>query len=264
MIDARAADLAALPVMFDGRPRKRWRYAGVFGARLMLCAGVVQVGPALQTFWAVWDRERGALRERTRLVGGRSRVRLPAGRVLVDDGTVKVDLTYAPAAAWEATSPAGRSFIWTRKQSLVRFRGRVVLAGEEVAVDALGCIDDSAGHHDRRTAWRWSAGVGTLGDGRAVGWNLVAGLHDGAQGSERAVWVEGQAPRELPAVAFADDLSAVGDLRFTAEATRARRENLGVLRSDYVQPFGTFAGTLPGGLVVAEGRGVMERHSALW
>ena len=35
-------------------------------------------------------------------------------------------------------------------------------------------------------------------------------------------------------------------LRFKAEATRERHENLGLFRSDYVQPFGTFTGTLPG------------------
>jgi hypothetical protein len=146
----------------------------------------------------------------------------------------------------------------------VRFTGRVVLGGEEHVIDELGCIDDSAGFHARETAWSWSAGVGRLTDGRAVGWNLVDGAHDAQTGSERAVWVEGSGPVELPPLAFADDLSAVGDLRFTAEATRQRRDDLVLLRSDYVQPFGTFTGELPGGLVLAQGRGVMERHSALW
>ena len=101
-------------------------------------------------------------------------------------------------------------------------------------------------------------------DGRAVGWNLVRGIHDVETGSERAVWVAGESPVEVGPVVFAADLSAVGGLSFTAEATRARRDDLGVFRSDYVQPFGTFTGTLPGGLELASGRGVMERHSALW
>jgi hypothetical protein len=42
-----------------------------------------------------------------------------------------------------------------------------------------------------RTSWWWSAGAGELHDGRAVTWNLVDGLPDGAAGSERAVWVDG-------------------------------------------------------------------------
>ena len=250
--------------MLDGRPRKRWRYAGVYGERLMICAGVVQIGPALQTFWAVWDRERRALRERTRLWRPRPYVRLPHDRVLVEDGTVSIDLHVGPGRPHETVSPAGDVWIWTRKQAGVRFCGRVTLAGEEIAVDALGVVDESAGYHDRETRWEWSAGVGTLVDGRAVGWNLVSGIHDGPESSERAVWVEGEAPRPLPPVAFAADLSAVGGLRFTAEATRRRRDDLRLVRSDYVQPFGTFTGELAGGIVLAEGRGVMERHSALW
>ena len=250
-----------MPVVLHGRPRKRWRYVGVYGRRLMLCAGVVQIGPALQTFWAVWDREREALRERTRLWRPRPYVRLPADRMLIRDGTVSVDLELAATAA---PIEARNGLIWTRKQSLVRCTGTVVLDGEAIEVDELGCIDESAGYHPRVTEWEWSAGVGELADGRACGWNLVRGIHDGETGSERAVWVEGEAPVEVPPVVFAADLSGVGDLTFASEAVRERRDDLVVLRSDYVQPFGTFTGTLPGGLELREGRGVMERHAALW
>jgi hypothetical protein len=247
-----------------GRPRKRWRYVGVFGSRVMLCAGVVQIGPALQTFWAVWDRDRRALRERTRMWRARPYVRLPEGRVLVDDGTVLVDLQVGLGLPRETVSPAGEAWIWTRKQAAVRFHGRVVLAGEEILVDELGVVDESAGYHERTTDWEWSAGVGTLEDGRFAGWNLVRGIHDAEHGSERAVWVEGHEPVEAGPVEFAADLSGVGGLTFTPEATRRRRDDFGLVRSDYVQPFGTFTGELPGGLVLREGRGVMERHSALW
>ena len=254
-----------MPIVLHGRPRKRWRYVGVFGTRLMLCAGVVQIGPALQTFWAVWDRERQALRERTRLWRPRPYVRLAGDEVHVEDGTVSVRLRREPGEPIEAAADAGDgTWIWTRKQGAVRFTGTVVLDGEEIAVDELGCVDESAGYHPRHTDWEWSAGVGELTDGRAVGWNLVRGIHDGETGSERAVWVAGSPPVEAGPVVFAADLSAVGGLSFTPEATRARRDDLGVFRSDYVQPFGTFTGTLPGGLELAAGRGVMERHSALW
>jgi hypothetical protein len=61
-------------------------------------------------------------------------------------------------------------------------------------------------------------------------------------------------------VAFPDGSA----LRFAPEATRSRSDNLLLLRSDYTQPFGTFAGALEGGLELAEGFGVMERHSARW
>jgi hypothetical protein len=79
------------------------------------------------------------------------------------------------------------------------------------------------------------------------------------------VWVEG-VPHEVPPVAF-DGLAGVGALRFSAEATRARRERLLLVASDYEQPFGTFTGALTvagGALRLREGRGVMERHAARW
>ena len=44
-----------------------------------------------------------------------------------------------------------------------------------------------------------------------------------------------------------DGIAGVGDLRFTALATRAKKENYLVIASDYEQPFGTFTGRLPTG-----------------
>ncbi len=62
-----------------------------------------------------------------------------------------------------------------------------------------GLLDESAGRHARRTAWRWSAGAGVAESGAAVMWNLVEGLHDGSP-SERTVWVDGE-PHALRASA---------------------------------------------------------------
>ncbi len=257
-----------MPIRRNGRWRKRWRYVGVFGERLMLCAGLVRIGPVPQAFWAIWDRERRALRERTRMRSPRRYVRLPPGRVLIADGGVAVDLEVLAGVPVETASPAGQAWIWTRKQGAVRVRGTVRLDGEVVSVDELGCVDESAGFHARVTEWQWSAGVGALADGRTVGWNLVHGVHDAPVASERTLWVDG-APVELPPVAFAADLAAVSfasgeSLAFAPEAVRARCDDLKLFRSDYRQPFGTFTGTFPGGLRLACGRGVMERHAALW
>ena len=259
-----------MPLTDHRRLRKQWRYVGVFGERLMLCAGVVRIGPVRQAFWAVWDRERLALRERTRLGPRASRhVSVGPGRVTIADGAVAAELIVEPGVAVETASPAGPSWIWTRKQGGVRVRGRVALEDERIAVDALGCVDESAGYHDRETAWQWSAGVGRLTDGRTAAWNLVSGIHDDPVASERTVWIDGE-PSQVGRVAFADDLTSIAfaedgaALRFTPEAVRRRRDDAVLLRSDYVQPFGTFIGTLPGRLALAEGRGVMERHAARW
>jgi len=146
--------------------------------------------------------------------------------------------------------------------------GAVTIGTRRLEVRAHGVVDDSAGYHARRTAWRWCAGVGTLESGARVGWNLVVGLHDAPSSSERTVWVDGVA-REVGPVDIAQDLSSVsfaegGRLEFTARAARSHRERLLLVSSSYEQPFGDFAGSLPGAGRLSEGWGVMERHEARW
>lgn len=256
-----------MPAWHRRRPLKRWRYVGVYGPDLMLCVGTARVGPGRQSFWAVWDRAAGHLHERTRLRRGGVRLDDPA-RVIVEDGDVRIDLTLAEDDGVETICPNGRAYAWTRKQGGVRAHGQVSIGDVVHEVDALAVVDDSAGYHARETSWRWCTGVGRAVDGRVVAWNLVEGINDPPRGSERTVWVEGE-PAEPDAATFEPDLSGVRtadgvDLRFVAEATRHRRENLLVVRSAYWQPFGTFSGTLPGGIELAEGWGVMERHIAAW
>ena len=91
-----------------------------------------------------------------------------------------------------------------------------------------------------------------------MAWNFCDGLHDG----ENTVWVGGE-PHAVEVPRF-DGLAGVGELRFDAQATRARRENLVLIASDYEQPFGTFTGTLPVAGELRSGWGVMERHEARW
>ena len=261
---------ARMPLWRGGRPLKRWRYLGVYGADLLCCFGQVTIAGLPQAFWAVWDRETRVLRERTRLRAGA--VRLENGLVRVRDRGVAIDLTFAPGgedAAVEVVSPHGGSYVWTRKRAGVPIAGSVLIDGVARSLVARGVVDDSAGYHARHTAWCWSAGVGSARDGRDVAWNLVTGIHDSATGSERAVWVDGVAT-EAPPVRFDEALTEVAALdgsfalRCAVEAVREREDHLGPLRSTYAQPFGTFAGTLPGGLVLERGFGVMERHSAAW
>jgi hypothetical protein len=237
----------------DGlRPLKAWRYVGVYGPEVMLCAAVVRIGAARQSFWAVWDRRR--LYGRTSLLG--RGVELTAGRLVVPG---RIDMTLEETAGVETVCPTGSSYAWTRKQGGVVARGTVM--GRRI--EARAVIDDTAAYYERHTAWWWSAGVGRAKDGRQVAWNLVSGVNDPPTESERTVWVDGE-PREVPPCAFASDLSAVDGLRFHAEAVRERSDNLLLARSRYRQPFGTFSGALPGATELTEGYGVMEAHDVWW
>jgi hypothetical protein len=256
-----------LPRWRAWRPLKRWRYVGVFGSELMICVGDAHVGPARQSFWAVWDRAESRLRERTGLLSHRH-VELSEGRARVRHGDLSLELEIDEDEGVETVCRAGRAYTWTRKQGGVAARGEARFDGRCVPVRARAVIDDSAGYHPRSTRWRWSAAVGECEGGQPLAWNLVSGINDPPSNSERTLWIDG-VPSEVAPVRFAADLSAIefedGErLAFAVEARRGRRDNLLVARSDYEQPFGTFSGTLPGGIRLRAGLGVMERHEALW
>jgi Protein of unknown function (DUF2804) len=291
-----------MPLVRDRRPLKRWRYLGVYTAELMVCIGEAHVGGLPQRWWALALPD-GTLLERTTLSRGGVRLGSAHAHVDArarSGQRVSIDLELGATAPVEVVSPHGRSYIWTAKRAPVPVRGQVRLdaaasglpsaarsgatsagpsapasspprsaagSGPTSAVFSFdgehGFIDESAGYHARRTAWRWSAGIGRTGDGRAVAWNLVDGVHDGAEASERTVWLDGE-PDEVAPQPFAADLSRVGDLVFERWSAREHSMSLGLVRSRYVQPFGTFSGALPGGVRLERGYGVMERHEVSW
>ncbi|HEX3451713.1 MAG TPA: DUF2804 family protein [Solirubrobacteraceae bacterium] len=277
-----------MPLLRGTRPLKRWRYVAIFCEELMVCAATVQVGPARQSFWAVLlrDAQLGSqprLLERTRLLRRRGAVELPQGGLRIDDrgrdphgprgrggsGAVVCDFTLAEDAAVEVACAHGAGYVGTRNQAGVAARGTIAVDGAAPrAIEARAVIDDTAGYHARVTEWRWAAGVGVDPAGTPLAFNLVEGVNDPLDGSERAIWVAG-VPHETPPVSFASDLTRIhaadgSVLRFTPEAQRERRENILLVRSEYQAPFGVFSGTLPGGLELRDGLGVVEHHRARW
>ncbi|MGH2994624.1 MAG: DUF2804 domain-containing protein [Solirubrobacterales bacterium] len=254
-----------------GRNLKRWLYVGAFADEFLLCGARVDVGPLGQTFWVILDREAGEMRENTRL-------RLPGarGEVWTEDGMVRImagkdvraNLRPGEGRPVETVCPtADGEYTWTRKSADVPFECDVRVNGKRWRVGARGVRDESAGYHPRHTVWSWSAGIGRASDGRSVGWNLVSGINDPPERSERSIWVDGE-PFEPGPVSF-EGLEAIGfddgaRLGFEAECERTRDENLVLIRYSYRQPFGSFTGTLPGGLELERGLGVMEHHDAVW
>jgi hypothetical protein len=232
-----------MPAVRSWRPLKRWRYVAVYAPELMLCVGHARVAGVAQRWWAV---------------------ALPDGQLFEGSGDAPIELSLDEGPGVEVVSPHGRSYIWTRKQAGVHVKASIRLPGAQHSIEGpLGFVDESAGYHARHTRWRWSAGIGVARDGRRLAWNLVDGVHDAPHASERTVWVDG-APHEVEPLAFAEDLSAVGGLRFTEWSAREDHTNRLVMRSDYRQPFGAFSGELPGGLELESGYGVMEWHDVRW
>jgi Protein of unknown function (DUF2804) len=257
-----------MPLRRDGGLRKRWRYIGFYGEALMLCAAKAEVGPLGQSFWVLWDRERGRELAHTALRPGSREVVMDGPRLKIDAPGIHAELRLGEVQAIESICPSGSNggWGWTRKRARVPITGFVEMPGRRVELEGFGVDDESAGYQARHTSWHWSAGVGRAADGRALAWNLVEGINDPPEKSERAVWVDG-VPHEpapvtfeaLDAVRFADD----SRLTFHGEAERSRDDNFLLLRSTYRHRFGTFQGALDG-IELVEGRGVMESHDALW
>lgn len=284
-VAASGPDAPRLPLMRSGRPLKRWRYVAAFGPELMLCAGDARIGPLRQRWWAVAEPGMPLLERTSLRSGGVSLRAYPArppegGRAersaecRIRARGVGIVLRMAGARGGaepiEVVSPSGAGWVWTRKQAGLPARATVDLPGRggERELELEAVIDDTAGYHERHTAWRWSTGVGRAATGERVAWNLVSGVHDAPASSERTLWVDGE-PAEVGPARFADDLSGVetaggGRLEFSPWAERVHHMNLLLVRSAYRQPFGTFAGELPGGLRLEEGYGVMEDHDVSW
>lgn len=172
--------------------------------------------------------------------------------------------------------PAGLVQI-TQKHALLSVTGEARIAGQRRALNggAAG-IDYSQGFVSRRTAWRWAFALGRSRRGERVGLNLVEGF---VGAPECALWIDGEL-YPLAEGRFTFDASrpldpwqirtADGgvDLRFTPVVLHSEVRDLGLVSSRYVQPVGSFSGSIR-----VEGReaieldrvlGVVEDQAVLW
>lgn len=249
-----------------GQLRKRWHYVSFWSRPLSFCAARVSVGPLRQEYWGVWDREAQQFRERSHIFG--KRVQLESNRARVADDDVQIDVDFETCASFEVYRPAAQAYIWSHKDYCGAARGTVRYGETVRLVEGVVFVDVNAGYHERHTSWRWAAGAGRDQDGRLIAFNALTGLFDTQQQSERTIWIDGEA-REIGPNTFSEDLSTVnfaegGSLNFKPEQLIEQHDNFLVVRSDYFHWFGTYSGTLPGGIQLQEAYGVRERHDAMW
>ena len=168
-------------------------------------------------------------------------------------GEVRAFLRFGTAKWVEAVCPtADGEYVWTRKRVDVPVECDVRIGERRSQTEARGVEDESAGYHPHHTVWSWSAGVGKATDGRSVGWNLVSGINDPPERSERAHLGRRRADRARAGRASTDSRRSRFDdgsrLDFAGECERQREENRFGVRYTYRQPFGSFLRHAPGGL----------------
>ena len=210
------------------RPLKAWRYVGVFSPELMICVAAVRIGPVRQAFWAVWDRRRGALAERTVIGRGGGRRSAP-GASASSTARVQLELALEEVAGIESVCPSGDALrVDAQAGRDRRPRATCASTGEHASSSRAG------GRRRHRRVLRaphaggsGRPGIGTETGGRPVAWNLVAGVND-PPARQRADGVGRRRGARMRRRARSHPTSAPSTTsRFTAEAERVSRREPG-------------------------------------
>lgn len=159
--------------------------------------------------------------------------------------------------------------------------GRVCIGDTVVELDPasdVGLMDVQKTYYPYRTFWNWATFGGHDSSGRLIGLNLCRNfIEEDEEYNENCTWVDGRL-NLLSAARFDFDegnlmkpwrLNTTGgevDLEFRPAGERKGRTNIGVVMSDFHQPFGTFHGVITGPeseKIDVDGQfGVCEHHLA--
>lgn len=172
-----------------------------------------------------------------------------------------------------------KGFNYTNKEAGIGVTGRIMAGGSEYTLDNEHCgsFDYTFGLLNRQTFWNWASGSGVDTKGRRLGFNLSQGVNETGF-TENAFWLDGKMVKADTADFKYDDTNMLSewkitsadgkvDLSFKPEGERAKNLNIGLIKSYYHQPFGTFSGVLSGGkekYVLKEVYGFTEEHEAVW
>ena len=279
--------------------RKKWFYVAIASDTVWISLAVVRTGYATTAFAFVTDRKR-MIAERTVFgpptagmvtddpaQGALASLRVGATHFALDrrgsfvdvrvhikdlEIDAELDLDGSPPAISAVASLGPQLVTATEKRALARVRGRVVIAERARSLDnALGGYDYSHGLMPRRTRWRWAFAMGKTNEG-PFAFNLTSGFVGEA---ECAAFQARVHPLAEPTFHFDPHhperpwtLRGDGvDLVFFPDAVHEQRTNLLVVRSRFLQPAGTFRGTLrvDGRNVPVDGMpGVVEDQDSLW
>lgn len=285
--------------------QKTWCYASIATAECVVALAVIDVGVASSVFAYVFDRRARRLladHSYTGLpgaarfsdapgVGARATFRQRDVRFAIARDTsgwhlsgsapgfelvASLDARTAPATLCAIADIAGGVANCTHKSPGLAARGHVEVAGADGGgrfelAGGAGAVDHTRGLLARDTRWRWASASSTT-----LSLNLVEDFNGPV---ENVVWVGDELVPVGP-VRFEYDSKATSRpwhirsldgrlaLEFRPEGERRQDRDLWLVKSWYVQPIGTFHGTLrrPGRapIDVRDLAGVTEDHVARW
>ncbi|TGE84152.1 DUF2804 domain-containing protein [Pseudoalteromonas sp. KS88] len=174
-------------------------------------------------------------------------------------------------------------FHFTQKVAALPCSGTVDWRGKHInleQVNALACVDWSAGFMRRETFWNWGSLACTLTDGRRLGLNLAAGVVETGF-TENALWLDNSLIKidmvDFKFQRYGDkndcrqwqlrSNDGIINLTFEPVGNRHDKTNLLIIASNFTQHFGRFYGqiTLENEVITLNGEwGFTEDHYAKW
>lgn len=285
--------------------RKRWLYALVCKPPILVAACVVDLGYSATAFAFAYDAEQKRMLADVSSIGMRARVsdtaqegcfaifrsralgvsmRRERGAPHYDlrvesptfEATATLDTTNAPPSLTAVGRVGPGRVSTTEKRALMTCRGSLRAGKESRSLDGgLGAYDYTHGVLQRRTRWNWAFLLCTDDRGEPIALNLVQGFMgepECAAFTKQGITPLGEGrftfDAERPLAAWTVDTAcARAQLGFSPGAAHQEKKNLGLVRSRFVQPVGTFSGTIDLGSRVARvthGLGVVEDQDVLW
>lgn len=277
--------------------RKAWIFVGVFSPELICGFAIADAGMAATAFSYFYSFKDSVFEEDKIMVPlGFSNEFNPnlnsewkLGQYTIKTSNGKMSLQYtgkykmfieledtASGASIVAPADDKRPFNFTYKNVGVPAKVQINNGGVNTYATSgnYGSIDFTKGYPPRETIWNWLSFVGKTESGKQIGLNLVDRFN---ANMENILWVEGEKIL-LSAATFSmqkpydktDWLISTHDgiLNCHLSPRGARSENINalVMKSKFIQPFGTIDGT-----VVINGKeekftalGVCEDHHAVW
>ncbi len=171
-----------------------------------------------------------------------------------------------------------RRVAYTHKGNLYTTRGHLAFDGVPIPLEGgFATIDWTRSQARRETIWNWASFAGYDTQGRPIGLNLSANVYDDVRGhsEENAAYFDGRAigldgvdftmprsPDRMPWRITSKESDEL-ELVFMPLGVREQNLDLGIVKSLFIQPFGTYSGRVLDRRV--EGVfGVVEDHHAVW
>lgn len=168
-----------------------------------------------------------------------------------------------------------RPFNFTYKNMNLPAKVSLGIDGKTVGwEEKCATIDFTKGFPPRETFWNWVSFSGVTEEGESIAINLVTEFNDGL---ENVLWIGG---RIIPlgqavfnyqkpvssntSVIYTED--GILDMKFYPEGKRSENLNLLFIKSEFIQAYGRFEGTmtLDQKKIKISGSGLVEEHLAVW